>query len=442
MTCRSKHSFLPSSSSPSFTLFRRLCLLALITFGFGAHAVRAQKNVQIVLTHPWTQTGMSVTAGERLTIQASGSMNWYTGGCPTPGNCTVDPNGVAWARCGTIAPAIVAPGINCWSLIGRIGGSAPFEVGTSLTLTASTSGELDLGVNDNNFCDNTGSWVATVTSAPASLTIASPPSGQEFFLSETSNTTTPPVTFEAGGATGEVSWTAALEYQTSGMRPNPPFRLSRRFQTVSSGQEDQTYASQGGKISVTAQSQGATTQESTFLVTGTRILGDDITARLLSLYKGATPRLMTGVAQVESSYFQFKRRPLYGTSAFWPAESASDGGSHIGLMMLPTADDLRYAWDWQVNTQAGVTLFNAKLASAQRLMTGIIKQHPGLRKLTPVELERMALVLYGPEASANLGQQYYAPARSGNGWTWIVNNAGNPGGVAYANSCFNSIHLQ
>ena len=422
-----------------------LFVIALVTLLVSARAAQAQTDVHIVLTQPWTHTGISVTAGERLTIHASGTMNWYTGGCPTPGACTSNPDGVAWSQCSAITPGILAPGINCWSLIGRIGGGPPFAVGTSLTLTAAASGALDLGVNDNNYVDNTGSWVATVTSGPPPFTIVSPTAGQAFILSETNGTATPLVPFQADGTAGAVSWTAVLEYQTSGMRPNPPFQLTRTFHTVAGGRADQTYASQGGKVTVTAQA-GAQTRQATFEITGTRIPGDAITARLVSLYKGATPRLMTGVAQVESSYFQFKRRLLYGTSAFWPIESApndvSPSGVHIGLMMMPTKDNLQYAWDWQVNTQAGVNLFKAKLASAQRLMTAIIKQHPGLRKLTPVELEHMALVLYGPAASADHDEQYYAPVRSGSGWIWIVNTAGNPDGVAYANSCLSSIHQQ
>lgn len=39
----------------------------------------------------------------------------------------------------------------------------PFEVGSSSTFTASAAGEFFLGVNDNNFGDNVGSWTATIT---------------------------------------------------------------------------------------------------------------------------------------------------------------------------------------------------------------------------------------------------------------------------------------
>jgi hypothetical protein len=58
----------------------------------------------------------------------------------------------------------VAPGLPCWSLIGRIGQSGTiFEVGSSKSFVAASSGEVYLGVNDNYFGDNSGSWTASIS---------------------------------------------------------------------------------------------------------------------------------------------------------------------------------------------------------------------------------------------------------------------------------------
>jgi hypothetical protein len=57
---------------------------------------------------------------------------------------------------------VVADNLACNSLIGRINGGTPFEVGSSFNSTAPTSGELDLGVNDSYFADNTQGWTATI----------------------------------------------------------------------------------------------------------------------------------------------------------------------------------------------------------------------------------------------------------------------------------------
>jgi hypothetical protein len=168
-------------------------------------------------------------------------------------------------------------------------------------------------------------------------------------------------------------------------------------------------------------------------VTGTPIPEDWVTANFVSLYaSGATPRLMTGIASVESSYKQFEMRTLYKYPGYWPTESHQDGGSHIGLMMVSTSLALKNAWSWRENSMEGVTEFvRDKLSAASRVMNKYIKSHAGLRKLTGVELEKMALVYYGPYGAKG---PYYLPAQQGSGWTWVKNASGNPNGVAYADS--------
>ncbi len=57
--------------------------------------------------------------------------------------------------------AVPGPQLPCWSLIARIGTGQPFEVGTSILVTA-TSGRLYLGVNDDSFSGNTGIWAVKI----------------------------------------------------------------------------------------------------------------------------------------------------------------------------------------------------------------------------------------------------------------------------------------
>jgi hypothetical protein len=122
--------------------------------------------LNVVLTQPWTDTGVAVNAGQQLTVTTTGTMDYWTGGCPSTQNCVVTPDGLPWSFCAaSLAGPYTDPGLACFSLVGRIGiGGAPFQVGSSLTYTvpANTSGELYLGVNDNNYPDNTGSWTATI----------------------------------------------------------------------------------------------------------------------------------------------------------------------------------------------------------------------------------------------------------------------------------------
>ncbi len=53
-------------------------------------------------------------------------------------------------------------------MIGRIGSSAPFEVGAGTTLRVRAGGELSLGINDDHLRDDAGAWTAVVTVPPPS----------------------------------------------------------------------------------------------------------------------------------------------------------------------------------------------------------------------------------------------------------------------------------
>jgi len=148
-------------------MFLRTRMLLFLTAVCALMAIpaSAQKSatVNIVLTQVWTDTGLQVSSGDMITITASGTLDWYTGGCPVAGTCNTTPSGDPYSSCQGLS-GFPAPGLACWSLIGKIGqNGTPFQVGTSLTnFTAPASGELFLGVNDNYLPDNTGSWIAKV----------------------------------------------------------------------------------------------------------------------------------------------------------------------------------------------------------------------------------------------------------------------------------------
>ncbi len=123
-------------------------------------------TVNVALRQPWTDTGLAVVPGQQLTITTAGTMNYWTGGCPSTQNCVVTPDGLPWSVCeGSTAGPYLTPGLACFSLVGRFGANGtPFQVGSNLTVTvpATASGEFFLGVNDNYYGDNSGSWVATI----------------------------------------------------------------------------------------------------------------------------------------------------------------------------------------------------------------------------------------------------------------------------------------
>lgn len=122
----------------------------------------------------WTDTGVRMRTGASVTITATGLIHFGSGPISR-----LSPAGIPWGRtCSALAEQVShgrgwpAPGLSCWSLIGRIGSGKPFEVGTRRTLRAAQDGELFLGVNDNYLADNSGTWSAAIA---LTTSTASPP---------------------------------------------------------------------------------------------------------------------------------------------------------------------------------------------------------------------------------------------------------------------------
>ncbi len=142
-----------------------LATMALPATVAGA-ATAAPVKIEISSAKRWTNTGITVTAGEVVTINASGDMHFG----PKPID-HMTPNGRPPAECANqrqrVVIAFPAPTLNCWSLMGRIGRGTPFKVGTHVTFTATATGALQLGINDNRLQDNGGSWTSITSVAPA-----------------------------------------------------------------------------------------------------------------------------------------------------------------------------------------------------------------------------------------------------------------------------------
>ena len=123
---------------------------------WSGYGCTSTPNFTVPGTQEWTDTGLTVAAGDALGITAAGTVYIdpsYPVGPAGTQSCTPAQN-----YPGSAFPATNLP---CWSLIARIGNGAPFEVGTS-TLVTATGGELYLGVNDDNFSDNSGSWTVRI----------------------------------------------------------------------------------------------------------------------------------------------------------------------------------------------------------------------------------------------------------------------------------------
>jgi serine/threonine protein kinase len=116
-------------------------------------------GINIPSNQEWTDTGVTVRSGAVLGISAAGDVYLSAAGSSqAPGGDSSCKPATSYAAHSSQFPA---PQLPCWSLIARIGNGQPFEVGTSILVTA-TTGQLYLGVNDDSFSGNTGIWAAKI----------------------------------------------------------------------------------------------------------------------------------------------------------------------------------------------------------------------------------------------------------------------------------------
>ena len=133
-----------------------MIVIALLAFCALAHG---QDIIPVSATQGWHGTGIQVTVGQRLIVEASGLV-CIRMGCDTPddwvdpdGNCPglPEPSDCYTANCSNC----FVPGLPN-GLIGRIGTGDPFVVGSQLSMIAVDDGELQMCYNDNDYADNSG----------------------------------------------------------------------------------------------------------------------------------------------------------------------------------------------------------------------------------------------------------------------------------------------
>lgn len=103
----------------------------------------------------WTDTGIDVTAGDRLVVRSEGTITMSS---------DTDTATAAGSRTGRKAPDAPFPQMPAGGLIARIGDSGPFFLGDGGALgRVPSSGRLFLGVNDDYLGDNRGEFRVTIT---------------------------------------------------------------------------------------------------------------------------------------------------------------------------------------------------------------------------------------------------------------------------------------
>lgn len=114
----------------------------------------AASGVKVAANQAWTPTGIRVTEGQIVNFTVQGEVQLSTN--------TADRATAAGAASGRVAAGAPLPSALAGALIGRVGNGAPFGIGNQTTVPMPASGELYLGVNDDQVADNTGGFVVDV----------------------------------------------------------------------------------------------------------------------------------------------------------------------------------------------------------------------------------------------------------------------------------------
>ncbi len=107
-----------------------------------------------------TNTGITVAAGAKVEITASGKISYNSSGDKT----TPAGHPVPTEICASgVSAGWYNPSLNCLSLIGRFGNGEVFQLGKSTTIHNVEGGLIYLILNDNDYVDNSGHFTVTVT---------------------------------------------------------------------------------------------------------------------------------------------------------------------------------------------------------------------------------------------------------------------------------------
>jgi hypothetical protein len=118
----------------------------------------APNGIAVNANQPWTDTGLTVNKGERISFISGGTIRIAPGTAP---ELTATPDGSPVAnvsRANYPVPVMATGG-----LIGRVGNGAAFPIGSNQQpITMPAAGRLYLGINDDIVADNSGAFSVSI----------------------------------------------------------------------------------------------------------------------------------------------------------------------------------------------------------------------------------------------------------------------------------------
>lgn len=128
---------------------------AVATSGTAAQPPAGGTAITVSAQQPWTPTGITVRKGQTLTFNTTGEIQLSPD--------ANDKASSAGSTSGRYAQRSAMPRALAGALIGKIGNGQPFGIGNQTSIVAPANGQLFLGVNDDSFADNQGSFQVTIS---------------------------------------------------------------------------------------------------------------------------------------------------------------------------------------------------------------------------------------------------------------------------------------
>jgi PA-IL-like protein len=125
----------------------------------GTGGVGTGRSITVNANQPWTDTGITVNRGDSISFRATGQIRISR---DNVAQAFATPDGSASHTASRDRYPLPTNPVG--TLIGRVGQNGPvFAIGSSSRpITMSASGPLFLGINDDGFSDNSGSFTVTI----------------------------------------------------------------------------------------------------------------------------------------------------------------------------------------------------------------------------------------------------------------------------------------
>jgi|GEM_PF-3583325 len=138
---------------------RTICTIAIILIAallvFKRLHASQSVNVYVAGNAGWVSAGATVAIGDSIKLTATGLVSGASGVPPSD-----PPDGRGYGPAG---PTYLAPGLERYSLVGKIADNPPFQVGSNYRGKSVYAGALYLAYNDEFYPDNSGGYNVTGT---------------------------------------------------------------------------------------------------------------------------------------------------------------------------------------------------------------------------------------------------------------------------------------